>query len=108
MEVAVKVPTVNCPIEEVEITAPAFKRSKVEVEFACTPPQVVGVQANAPPPALVSSTPSQRPAPPVIVAQSAEMAKAPPIAERSAVTFIPPEPETVPVATLANVLAPEK
>ena len=36
------------------------------------------------------------------------IAKAPPIAERAAVTVIPPVPETVPVATLANVFTPEK
>ena len=41
----------------------------VEVELANAPKLVVGLHANAPPPAPVSSTPSQRPAAPVMVVQ---------------------------------------
>ena len=47
-EVAVKVPAVRLPTEEVADTIPPSSRSRVEVALAATPPQVVGVQANAP------------------------------------------------------------
>ena len=46
--VAVIVPTVRLPIDDVADTNPAFIRRRVVVAFAFSPPHVVGVQAKAP------------------------------------------------------------
>src|SRR3989344_4501255 len=57
VDVAVSVPTVRLPMEEVAVTRPPLRMRSVDVALAPTPPHVVGVQAKAPPPAPVASVP---------------------------------------------------
>ena len=59
-------------------------------------------------PLKVSQSISERQPSLLVSATVQSMASVPPIAERPAVTVIPLVPETVPVATLANVFTPLK
>src|SRR3989338_6885170 len=59
--VAVIVPTVSPPIEEVAVTNPPSSKSKVEVELAKLPPQVVAVNGKAPPPPVASEPQTRNP-----------------------------------------------
>jgi hypothetical protein len=49
VDVAVIEPTTRLPILDVEVTRPPFRSSRVEVELANTPPQVVGVNGKSAP-----------------------------------------------------------